>query len=53
MTTEQQLAKLRDQYRKARAENDELRMDLIKRMAERIKKPPEKYFYEEVKRSLF
>jgi hypothetical protein len=53
LSTEQQLAKLRDQYRKARAKNDELRMDLIKRMAHRIKNPPERYFFEEVKRSLF
>ena len=53
LNTEQQLAKLRDQYRRARDQGDEMRMDLIKKMAHRIKNPPEKYFREEVKQSLF
>lgn len=53
LNTEQQLAKLRDQYRRARDQGDEMRMDLIKKMAHRIKNPPEKYFRETVKQSLF
>ena len=52
LSTEDQLAKLRDQYRRARESGDEMRMDLIKKMAHRIKNPPEAYFSHTVKQSL-
>lgn len=52
LSTEDQLAKLRDQYRKAREQGDEVRMEMIKRMAHRIKNPPEAYFAQQVKHAL-
>lgn len=50
---DQQLAKLRQQYKQAKARGDEVQMDVIKRLAERIKNPPKDYFLEDVKSSLF
>ena len=52
-TVDRQLAKLRQQYKQARARGDEVQMDVIKRLAERIKNPPKDYFLEDVKSSLF
>jgi len=48
-----QLAKLRQQYREARKNGNQTKMDLIAKMAERVKNPPAKYFSEQVKTALF
>lgn len=52
MTIDQQLEKLRTEYRKAKKENNTEKMRLIARIAESLKDQPTDYFSHQVKQSL-
>lgn len=52
MTVDQQLQKLRTDYRQARQDNNIEKMKLCERLAHRLKNPPEAYFSHSVKESL-
>lgn len=52
MTTDQQLKKLRQQWRKAKLTGDVERMKWTEKMAKRLKEPPTDYFSHQVKQAL-
>lgn len=51
-STDQQLKKLREQWRQAKQSGDIERMKWTEKMAHRLKNPPEAYFSHQVKQSL-
>jgi len=52
MTTDQQLKKLREQWRQAKLTGDKERMKWTEKMAKRLKEPPKDYFNHQVKEAL-